>query len=106
MVEEGSILGSPGLPLLSNETLITAVEEAHYHNKLAVAHALAAEAAKQIIAAGVDGLAHVWGLKKGLKRRVGCGGRGARKQLPKSSFSATLSQIHRYIWFTNSVPSL
>jgi hypothetical protein len=59
MVEEGSILGSPGLPLLSNETLITAVEEAHCHNKLAVAHALAAEAAKQIIAAGVDGRACV-----------------------------------------------
>jgi hypothetical protein len=95
MVEEGSILGSPGLPLLSNETLITAVEEAHYHNKLAVAHALAAEAAKQIIAAGVDGLAHVWGpLKKGLKRRDGCGGRGPENSSQSRPF---LPPFHRYI---------
>jgi hypothetical protein len=36
-----------------------------------------------------------WGLKM-LKRRVGCGGK-ARKQLPKSPFSATFPQVHRYI---------
>lgn len=35
---------------------ITAVEEAHCYNKLAVACTLAAETAKQPIAAGVDGL--------------------------------------------------
>jgi hypothetical protein len=58
MVKEGAASYKvPGLPLLSNETLIAAVEEAHCHNKLAVAHGLAAEAAKQTIAAG---LAHVW----------------------------------------------
>ena len=54
------VIGSPGLPLLSNDALITAVEKAHRHNKLAVAHTLAAEAAKRTIAASVDGLAHVW----------------------------------------------
>lgn len=60
MVEESSILESLGLPLLGDEALITAVEVAYYHNGLTVAHALATEAARQTIAAGVDGLAHVW----------------------------------------------
>ena len=60
MIEEGHVLGCPGLPLLSNETLVAAVDEAHRHNKLAIAHALAAAAGQQAIAAGVDGLAHVW----------------------------------------------
>jgi hypothetical protein len=31
--------------------------------------------------------------------RVGCGGKGARKQLPKS-FSATLAQVHSFMWLS------
>lgn len=60
MIEEGSVLGHPGLPLLSDETLATAVREAHRHGKMAIAHTLTAQATRQAIAAGVDGLAHVF----------------------------------------------
>ncbi len=34
-MEDGSIIGSPGLPVLNNETLLAAVEEAHCYGKLA-----------------------------------------------------------------------
>ncbi len=59
-IEEGSVLGAPGLPLLSNETITTAVSEAHRHGKMAIAHTLTAAATQQAIAAGMDGLAHVF----------------------------------------------
>ncbi|OZJ06371.1 hypothetical protein BZG36_00755 [Bifiguratus adelaidae] len=60
MIEEGSLLDAPGLPMLSHETLVTAVQEAHRHGKLAIAHALTSEATEQAIAIGVDGLAHLF----------------------------------------------
>ncbi|RDW61663.1 hypothetical protein BP5796_11555 [Coleophoma crateriformis] len=60
MIEEGSVFDAPGLPLLSNDTVVTAVKEAHAHSKLAIAHALTAEATTQAINAGVDGLAHLF----------------------------------------------
>ncbi|OZJ06370.1 hypothetical protein BZG36_00754 [Bifiguratus adelaidae] len=60
MIEEGSVLQEPGLPTLSHETLVTAVQEAHRHGKMAIAHAMTAEATEQAIAIGVDGLAHLF----------------------------------------------
>jgi len=60
MIEEGSLLQSPNLPLLSGETIKTGVDEAHRHGKLAIAHVLTYEASKQAIQAGMDGLAHVF----------------------------------------------
>ncbi len=60
MIEEGSVLGHPGLPLLSNATLAAAVREGHRHGKLVIAHVLTAQATLQALAAGVDGLAHVF----------------------------------------------
>jgi hypothetical protein len=42
-----------------------------------------------------------WGLKKKVKaaRRAGwVWWKGRRKRLPKSLFSASLSQMHRYMW--------
>lgn len=60
MVEEGTVLGVPGLPQLSDETIRKAVTEAHRHNRLAIAHAMAAQATERAINAGVDGLAHLF----------------------------------------------
>jgi imidazolonepropionase-like amidohydrolase len=60
MIEEGTVLKAPGLPMLTNDTLLTAVREAHSHGKLAIAHTLTAAATEQAIAAGMDGLAHVF----------------------------------------------
>ena len=58
-LEDGSCIGFPGLPILDDETLKAAVNEAHRHEKLAIVHATTAAAAQQAINAGVDGLAHL-----------------------------------------------
>ncbi|CAH1226705.1 hypothetical protein PAECIP111891_05978 [Paenibacillus allorhizoplanae] len=60
MIEEGAVLAAPGLPVLSQDILRTAVEEAHRHNKLVIAHVLTAEASQKAIEVGVDGLAHLF----------------------------------------------
>ena len=60
MIEEGSVLASPGLPMMSNDTLVAAVQAGHKHGKKVIAHALTLEATHQAIAAGVDGLAHLF----------------------------------------------
>jgi imidazolonepropionase-like amidohydrolase len=57
---EGTVLKASGLPMLTNDTLLTAVREAYSHGKLAIAHTLTAAATEQAIAAGMDGLAHVF----------------------------------------------
>jgi imidazolonepropionase-like amidohydrolase len=59
-MEDGTALGTPGLPVLSNETLLAAVREAHRHGKMAIAHATTSAATQQVITAGVDGLAHIF----------------------------------------------
>jgi imidazolonepropionase-like amidohydrolase len=59
-VEDGSTIGSPGLRVLDDESLLAAVEEAHRFGKMAIAHVTTAEGAKRVIAAGVDGLAHMF----------------------------------------------
>ncbi|TCO65029.1 amidohydrolase family protein [Actinocrispum wychmicini] len=60
MIEEGSVLKSPGLPQMSAETLAAGVEEAHRLGKQVVAHTLTLEATQQAVDAGVDGLAHLF----------------------------------------------
>jgi len=59
-LEEGTVFAAPGTPLLKNEALVAGVKRAHELKKLAVAHALTTEAAKQAVDAGVDGLAHLF----------------------------------------------
>src|SRR5271169_2888233 len=59
-IEDGTVLGTPGLPTLNNETLLAAVSEAHRYGKMAIAHVTTAAATQQAIAAGMDGLAHVF----------------------------------------------
>ena len=60
MIEEGTVMNAPGLPMLSEAVLKAAVEEVHRFGKLAIAHVLTAEAAQTAIEVGIDGLAHVF----------------------------------------------
>lgn len=60
MIEEGSILQAPNLPVLSADILTAAVKEAHRHGKLAIAHAMTYEATETALSVGVDGLAHIF----------------------------------------------
>jgi imidazolonepropionase-like amidohydrolase len=60
MIEEGTVLAAPGLPVLSKDILSAAVEEAHRHDKIVIAHVLTAESSRQAIEIGVDGLAHLF----------------------------------------------
>jgi imidazolonepropionase-like amidohydrolase len=59
-MEDGTAVGVPGLPVLSNETLVASIREAHRYGKMAIAHATTFAATQQVITAGVDGLAHVF----------------------------------------------
>src|ERR1035441_5419982 len=59
-IEDGSCVGFPGLPVLDNETLLAAVKAAHGFDKMAIAHVTTAEGVRRAIAAGVDGLAHMF----------------------------------------------
>ena len=60
MIEEGTVMNAPGLPMLSQEVLKAAVAEAHRLHKMVIAHVLTAEAAQTAIDVDVDGLAHVF----------------------------------------------
>ncbi|MGG4130471.1 amidohydrolase family protein [Paenibacillus illinoisensis] len=60
MIEEGTVMGAPGLPVLSDEILRTAVKEAHKFDKLVIAHVLTAHSSQEAINLGVDGLGHLF----------------------------------------------
>ena len=60
MVDDGTVEGHPGLPMLDQETLNAGVAEAHRLGMLTVAHALTIEATQMSIDAGIDGLAHLF----------------------------------------------
>jgi len=60
MIEDGTVVGYPGLPVISDEVLTTAVREAHRHGLLTVAHVTTIEGARRAVGAGVDGLGHVF----------------------------------------------
>lgn len=60
MIEEGTVMNAPGLPMIKPEVLKKAVDEAHKLGKIAIAHVLTAEAAKIAVEVGVDGLAHLF----------------------------------------------
>ncbi|WP_139994026.1 amidohydrolase family protein [Paenibacillus paridis] len=60
MIEEGTVMGAPGLPVLSDEILRTAVTEAHKFDKLVIAHVLTAHSSQEAINLGVDGLGHLF----------------------------------------------
>ena len=60
MVDDGSIEGHPGLPMLDQATLNAGVAEAQRLGMLTIAHALTIEATQMSIDAGIDGLAHLF----------------------------------------------
>jgi imidazolonepropionase-like amidohydrolase len=57
--DDGSEFGLR-IPTLTKENLRAVIEAAHRHGKLAVVHILSEHAAKDAIAAGADGLAHLF----------------------------------------------
>lgn len=59
-LEDGSTIGFPGLPVVEQPILLAAIDAAHEHGKLAIAHVSTAEGASRAIASGVDGLAHLF----------------------------------------------
>lgn len=60
LIEEGDVLGVPGLPVPSQDTLRGGVDEAHRQGRLAIAHATTAAGVRLALATGVDGLAHLF----------------------------------------------
>ena len=60
MIEDGTVVGHPGLPVISDDVLAAAVREAHSHGKLAIAHATTIAGARRAVRAGVDGLGHLF----------------------------------------------
>lgn len=59
-IEDGSTIGYPGLPVIDEPTLLAAVEAAHEHDLLAIAHVSTADGARRAISSGVDALAHLF----------------------------------------------
>lgn len=59
-IEDGTVIGSPGLRETSNEILMASVNEAHRLGKMAIAHVTTVEGGQKAISAGVDGLAHLF----------------------------------------------
>ncbi|MER7274784.1 amidohydrolase family protein [Dactylosporangium sp. NPDC000244] len=60
MVDDGSVEGHPGLPMLDQATLDAGVAAAKRHGMLTVAHALTLDATRMSIEAGIGGLAHLF----------------------------------------------
>ena len=60
MVDDGSVEGHPGLPMLDQATLDAGVAEAKRHGMLTVAHTLTVDATRMAIEAGIDGLVHLF----------------------------------------------
>lgn len=60
MIDDGTVEGSPGLPVLDGPTVRAGVQEAHRLGVLAVAHALTLDATRTAVSAGVDGLTHLF----------------------------------------------
>ena len=60
MVDDGSVEGHPGLPMLDQATLDAGVAAAKRHGMLTVAHALTIDSTRMSIEVGIGGLAHLF----------------------------------------------
>lgn len=60
MIEEGALMGHPGLPTIDTASLRSGVAEAHRLGLKVIAHAITYDATVQAIDIGVDGLAHLF----------------------------------------------
>jgi imidazolonepropionase-like amidohydrolase len=59
IAEDGHVLGV-SVPSVARDVLAAAVEAGHARRKMVLAHAMTLAAAEQVVAAGVDGLTHVF----------------------------------------------
>ena len=60
MIDDGTVEGHPGLPMLNQATLNAGAAEARRLGMLTVAHALTIDATRMAMAAGIDGLVHLF----------------------------------------------
>jgi imidazolonepropionase-like amidohydrolase len=60
MIDDGSVEGHPGLPMIDQATLNAGVAEAKRYGVLTVAHTLTIDATRMAVEAGIDGLAHLF----------------------------------------------
>lgn len=60
MIDDGSVEGAPGLPVLDDATIAAGVAAAHAEGLLTVAHTLTIDATASAIGGGVDGLVHLF----------------------------------------------
>ncbi|PJZ25951.1 imidazolonepropionase [Leptospira hartskeerlii] len=60
IIEDGDTVGTPGLPVIDDATLVAAVNAAHRRGKMAIAHVTSIAGGRRAISAGVDGLAHLF----------------------------------------------
>ncbi|GAB7189896.1 amidohydrolase family protein [Kineococcus sp. NUM-3379] len=60
MIDDGTVEGAPGLPLIDQATLDAGVAEARRSGMLTVAHALTIDATRMALEAGIDGLVHLF----------------------------------------------
>ncbi|GHV02755.1 imidazolonepropionase [Campylobacterota bacterium] len=59
-IESGDNIGYPGLPVLDDAALQAAIDEAHRHDKLTIAHVTTAADTERAVAAGIDALGHLF----------------------------------------------
>ncbi|BBH68543.1 imidazolonepropionase [Actinoplanes sp. OR16] len=60
MVDDGSVEGHPGLPMLDQATLDAGVAEARRRGMLTIAHTLTVDATRMALDAGIGGFAHLF----------------------------------------------
>ena len=60
IVDDGTVEGHPGLPVLDEATLRAGITEAKRLGMLTIAHALTADATRACLQAGIDGMAHLF----------------------------------------------
>jgi imidazolonepropionase-like amidohydrolase len=60
MIEDGTVFGEPGLPVIADDVLAAAIDEAKRHGKMVIAHALTEAATLKALSMGVDGHAHLF----------------------------------------------
>ena len=60
LIEDGRVFGSANLPQLSAAVIEAAIATAHARGRMVLAHALTQDAARRALAAGADGLAHLF----------------------------------------------
>ncbi len=60
IIEDGDTVGTPGLPVIDEATLVASVKASHRRDKMAIAHVTSVAGGRRAISAGVDGLAHMF----------------------------------------------